>query len=481
MSSPTVDGVDVGAKGEDAFAGVGSRRQRARETSLEACERAFACEDYASCSVLCEELYRTAALDDDDDDDDTNDDTNDENEASTSGARRGAASTTLAHGDGVSKVKPTTAQRDDTDADDVTAPTTSKFMRELYENIDHPRVRGAIRRMFRAEEYVGEMPMECLLDADAADVAAAWARVSGAPRRRRRVMARATMIWIQCVFKSSSLTSYENDQKRLAGGVDVIEDGGWGPEARCCWCKLKWEQRDGETEAIERVICDTFEYVTKHDVLGELAARDDVDDEDALDAWRDALGKMAWLYASQIVAEERDDAIEARRWLEEYRDVLDEEIVSVTHSWIDNANCKVEKYRFEATRDDDTGHVSVRNIRVHDDDKDDKDDADADADADKSKHKAGGTNGTNDRTDATTTATDAIAARQSVSARLPRLARDVLADPFGDVALRTYASAAVAAVVTYSVVIEITHAFTAWRRRTTTKTTSSSSSMISRS
>lgn len=372
MSSPTVDDVDVSAKGEDAFAGVGSRRQRAREASLEACERAFACEDYASCSVLCEELYRTAALDDDDDD--TNDDTNDENEASTSGARRGAASTTLAHGDGASKVKPTTAQRDDTDADDVTAPTTSKFMRELYENIDHPRVRGAIRRMFRAEEYVGEMPMECLLDADAADVAAAWARVSGAPRRRRRVMARATMIWIQCVFKSSSLTSYENDQKRLAGGVDVIEDGGWGPEARCCWCKLKWEQRDGETEAIERVICDTFEYVTKHDVLGELAARDDVDDEDALDTWRDALGKMAWLYASQIVAEERDDAIEARRWLEEYRDVLDEEIVSVTHSWIDNANCKVEKYRFEATRDDDTGHVSVRNIRVDDDDKDDKDD-----------------------------------------------------------------------------------------------------------
>ena len=463
MSSPTVGAGGDGAGGEDAFTDVGSRRQRAREASLEACERAFACEDYASCSVLCEELYRTAALDDDDDG--TNDDdTNDENEASTSGARRGAASTTSAHGDGVSKVKPTMAQRDDTDTDDGT--TTSRFMRELYENIDHPRIRGALRRMFRAEEYVGEMPLECLFDADAADVAAAWARISGAPRRRRRVMARATMIWIQCVFKSSSLTSYENDQKRLAGGVDVIEDGAWGPEARCCWCKLKWEQRDGETEAIERVICDTFEYVTKHDVLGELAARDDVDDKDALDAWRDALGKMAWLYASQIVAEERDDAIEARRWLEEYRDVLDEEIVSVTHSWIDNANCKVEKYRFEATRDDDTGHVSVRNIRV-DDDKD----ADADADADKTKHKIGGTNGTSDRTDATTT-TDAIAARQSVSARLPRLARDVLADPFGDVALRTYASAAVAAVVAYSVVIEITHAFTAWRRRTTTSSSS---------
>ena len=464
MSSLVVGAYGAGAPPDDAYDDGGDDDGG---ESLTTCERAFARGDYATCAALSAALYRrtTVALD-----------STSSGDADVGPSPRVSTATQRA-----------LAADDDGRDDKDDARTSSKFMRDLYENIEHPRIRAALRRMYRTYEYAHEMPRECVCDADAADVAKAWARA--AVGRERDRVARATSLWIQSTFKTTGLTTYDADRRALLGESSestmttssTTTTSEWGPAERVLWCKLKWEQRDGDHDDIERVIRDTFEYVTKHDVLENLARRDDDDDDDqddddsianvvererALEAWTDALGKMAWLYASQIVATARDDKEAATRWLHGYRDILDEEIVTVTQSWIDDANTTPEMYRFEATRDATTGDVSVRNQIVRDEDEDAEEYKDS-----RETPRVGATTTPVNHDDDDGVADDVnhdddgvadddvFAALRSVLASCAPAAREILANPTGDVALRVYASSAIASFVIYSVVCYVKRRF----------------------
>jgi len=373
------------------------------------------------------------------------------------------------------------------DDDETPATTTKRFLndandeRERATDIETMRKqyrekleRRRIRKMFRMEEYVDEIPRACACERGEDELRRAFDAASGA-----NIAARASETWTQCAFKTSrGLTDFRSDVVALSGEGDARDDDddvgfAVGPRARTMWCKLKWESPGGRVpysaseREIERVITQTFAYAKERDVLETSSS--DVERAE----WVDSLGKMAWLYASQILATQRDDKVAARSWLADVTDVVDPLFVDITRTWINDANSTPERYYFEAKRDDDTGSIAASNVKlarspasttfttsttplttnigVTRADAREETSGVVPRDADASSISA-------------STSRVAPLARESASDRararhfldaLPLTLREIARDPVGDVALRAYATAALGAFVAYAVVAEI--------------------------
>lgn len=186
-------------------------------------------------------------------------------------------------------------------------------------------------RMLKEDEAQRQWPPEDLYSRDAALV--------------------SSCLWVQAKFKTVGLAeTIEEDYDALRGDVDAGTCGEWGPEARVFWCKLKWEEGAAkkafseEERAVERAILDTFKRAETLGIFniidGTLAP------EDVRETWVEALGKLAWLYASQILAAQRDDKDAAYAWMDANASMLSTEIMLVIKRWIDDANAPP---RYETT------------------------------------------------------------------------------------------------------------------------------------
>ena len=233
-----------------------------------------------------------------------------------------------------------------------------RYLDEIYgecscsEDEDEGSERNAERRALARDAESVRWPVEDLRERDAA-----WV---------------TSCLWVQCKFKSRDGLgrTMAEDVAELRRGVRVGTPPRLGPTARMLWCKLKWEEGAGKTAGsreeaeIEREILALFDDAAAANVLN-----DENMSEELNAAWRDALRNLGWLYASQILAAQREDEDAAHAWLDKREDLLDEQIIVLTRSWIQKANIN-KNYRFSVSYDEHTGRVMVKNQRVDDDGED---------------------------------------------------------------------------------------------------------------
>ncbi len=317
---------------DDDFPAPPTLDELPNEVSLEQCERLLCALHYAECREMCETVYRTYAAD--------------PNAARPiRGDSRGGGSRAGDRGEG----KAVTKDDDDDDDDDDHADARLLRRRTAEE-------KAVMRRMGRPFEYVHEMTGECSCSDEESpgyeERREMIRTLEEDEARRRRLLEDlygrdATLVssclWVQAKFKTVGLAStIEEDYDALRGDVGAETCGEWGPEARVFWCKLKWEEGAAkrafseEERAVERAILDTFK---RCETLGVFdIARGTLAPEDVRETWVEALGKLAWLYASQILAAQREDEDAAYAWMDADASMLPPEIVLVIKQWIDDAN-----------------------------------------------------------------------------------------------------------------------------------------------
>jgi hypothetical protein len=248
--------------------------------------------------------------------------------------------------------------------------------------------------------------------------------------------------------------TFDEDVELLCEGVPR-EMRSIGPQMRMLWCKLKWEEGEAkragtpEEREVERATLELFEEAASTDALDP----EKNPDEDSRKLWSEALGNLAWLYASQILAKQRGDETRARLWLEEAASMLDPTTVSAIKSWITDARTN-RKYRFEMTYDEVTDRTVIRKKRVdgvEDEDEDEDEDEERGAETEKTNEKE---NESEDRPGEEETMRDDASPPSMhlspVDAAFD-IAREITRDPVGDVALRAYAAAAVSAYAAYAI------------------------------
>ena len=328
---------------EEGFPAPPSLDELPNEISLEQCERLLCTLHYAECREMCEVVYRTYTADptaprpiqcdpsgfdsrnrrEDDGDgrsgDDDDDDDDDESRLSRTRRRRPT--------NAEEKAVMRRLNRPFEYAHEMTAGDCSCSDEESpgYEK------RQEMIRMLKEDEAKRRWPPEDLYSRDAALI--------------------SSCLWVQAKFKTVGLAgTIEEDYDALRGDVDAGTCGEWGPEARVFWCKLKWEEGAAkiafseEERAVERAILDTFKRAETLGIFniidGTLAP------EDVRETWVEALGKLAWLYASQILAAQRDDKDAAYAWMDANASMLSTEILLVIKRWIEDANAPP---RYETT------------------------------------------------------------------------------------------------------------------------------------
>ena len=320
-----------------------SARALGDEVSLEQCERLFVCAHYAECRAMCERVYAAYA-----------DDPRAPRplvRATSPSARASATAAARGRATGIDAATAAAARR---------LRRPERYLDEIYgecscsEDEDEGSARNAERRAMAADAASARWPVEDLRERDAC-----WV---------------ASCLWVQCKFKSRDGLgrTMAEDVAELRRGVRVGTPPRLGPTARMLWCKLKWEEGAGKTAGsreeaeIEREILALFDDAAAANVLN-----DENMSEELNAAWRDALRNLGWLYASQILAAQREDEDAAHAWLDAREDLLDEQIIVLTRSWIRDAKIN-QTYRFSVSYDEHTGRVMVKNQRV-DDDGDDED------------------------------------------------------------------------------------------------------------
>lgn len=389
------------------------------EVSLEQCERLFVCLHFDACRAMCETVYRAYAV--------------------NPNAPR--------------PLRAASARVDEKAVDEATEEMDAAT-RELED------VKAAARRARRPERY----PEEILALASSSDDGDDDDGLTEDERRRlaatkwpvedlysRDAPWVASCLWTQCKFKSSEglAKTFDEDVELLCEGVPR-EMRSIGPQMRMLWCKLKWEEGEAkragtpEEREVERVTLALFDEAV------ETAALDPEKnpDEDARELWSEALGNLAWLYASQILAKQRGDETRARLWLEERAAMLDPTTVSAIKSWITDARSN-RTYRFEITHDAVTDRTVIKKELVDGVEEDEARDAAVAETKDANKE----TTEVPPREDATTRDDDASPPSVTpwpLDAAFD-LAREISRDPVGDVALRAYAVAAVSAYAAYAI------------------------------
>lgn len=404
------------------------------EVSLEQCERLFTCLHFHACEAMCRDVYAAYAIDPSAPRplvrgrDDVN-----------AGARARASETT---------------SRDETDDDDAR----------------RRRAKAAARRLRRPEDYLDEIYDECSCseDEDENSERNVLRREMDAELRAMRwppedLSSRdacwiASCLWVQCKFKSARGLgrTIAEDEDDIARGVPRAKRA-FGPTFRMLWCKLKWEEgpaknaNAAEELEIERVILELFDEARRLNVV-----ESDAVPSDKREAWMQALGNLSWLYASQILASQRDAADAAMRWIDDQSDLLDSQIMMEVKSWIRDVGIN-RLYRFTYTVDD-MGRAVVVNERVDDVDSAREPEPPTitsrrsvpldDRDNDENKEKS--TEVTPSATDAKSpTAREKNDRRPSLADELARSVGEIARDPLGDHALRAYATAAVGAYTAY--------------------------------
>ncbi len=387
------------------------------EISLEQCERLFVCLHFDACGAMCETVYRAYAMN-----------------PNAPRPLRARASSSL-------------EETEETEEEEEDAAT-----RALED------VKAAARRARRPERY----PEEYLALASDSDESEGDGAVEEA--RGRSVETRwpvedayardapwvASCLWTQCKFKSNEglAKTFDEDVELLCEGVPR-EMRSIGPQMRMLWCKLKWEEGEAkragtpEEREVERATLELFEEAASTDALDP----EKNPDEDSRELWSEALGNLAWLYASQILAKQRGDETRARLWLEEAAAMLDPTTVSAIKSWITDAGTN-RKYRFEMTYDEVTDRTVIRKKRV---DGVEDEDEERGAETEKTNEKE---NESEDRPrEDETMRDDASPPSMNLSPvdATFDVAREITRDPVGDVALRAYAAAAVSAYAAYAI------------------------------
>lgn len=302
------------------------------EVSLEQCERLFACVHFDACRAMCETVYRAYAV----------------NPNAPRPLRAASAR---------ADEKAAAEATEEAEMDDAT--------RELED------VKAAARRARRPERY----PEEVLALASSSDDGDDDDGLTEDERRRlaatkwpvedlysRDAPWVASCLWTQCKFKSSEglAKTFDADVELLCEGVPR-EMRSIGPQMRMLWCKLKWEEGEAkragtpEEREVERVTLALFDEAVATAALDP----EKNPDEDARELWSEALGNLAWLYASQILAKQRGDETRARLWLEERASMLDPTAVSAIKSWITDARSN-RTHRFEITHDEVTDRIVIK-------------------------------------------------------------------------------------------------------------------------
>ena len=458
----TMDPVDEYDDDED-FPRPPTLDELPNEISLEQCERLLCTLHYAECREMCEIVYRTYTVDptaprpiqcdpsfdssrkrreDDGEDGRSDDDDDDDAESRLSRPRR----------------KPTKAEekavmrrlnRPFEYAHEITAGDCSCSDEEspAYEK------KQEMIRMLKEDEAKRRWPPEDLYSRDAALV--------------------SSCLWVQAKFKTVGLAgTIEEDYDALRGDVDAETCGEWGPEARVFWCKLKWEEGEAkkafseEERAVERAILDTFKRAETLGIFniidGTLAP------EDVRETWVEALGKLAWLYASQILAAQRDDKDAAYAWMDANASMLSTEILLVIKRWIEDANAP-PRYETTISIDETTRRRTVTHEELRRpsskilaaaaasserppiggdkkaeppaDSLDQKTDTKDDENAKQSGDTIGDSTKDKHRSQPSVTFDPVI-----------ETVREIARDPAGDVALRAYAVAAVSAYAAWSLI-----------------------------
>jgi len=389
--------------------------------SLEQCERLFACVHFDACRAMCETVYRAYAV----------------NPNAPRPLRAASAR---------ADEKAAAEATEEAEMDDAT--------RELED------VKAAARRARRPERY----PEEVLALASSSDDGDDDDGLTEDERRRlaatkwpvedlysRDAPWVASCLWTQCKFKSSEglAKTFDADVELLCEGVPR-EMRSIGPQMRMLWCKLKWEEGEAkragtpEEREVERVTLALFDEAVATAALDP----EKNPDEDARELWSEALGNLAWLYASQILAKQRGDETRARLWLEERASMLDPTAVSAIKSWITDARSN-RTHRFEITHDEVTDRIVIKKELA---DGVEEDEAPADAVAE-TKDANEETTEARTREDESTRDDDASPPSENpwhLDAAFD-LAREISRDPVGDVALRAYAVAAVSAYAAYAI------------------------------
>ena len=393
------------------------------EISLEQCERLFVCLHFDACRAMCETVYRAYAMN-----------------PNAPRPLRARASSSL-------------EETEETGEEEEDAAT-----RALED------VKAAARRARRPERYPEEY-LALASDSDESEGDGATEEEGGRSVETRwpveDLYARdapwvASCLWTQCKFKSNEglAKTFDEDVELLCEGVPR-EMRSIGPQMRMLWCKLKWEEGEAkragtpEEREVEHATLELFEEAASTDALDP----EKNPDEDSRELWSEALGNLAWLYASQILAKQRGDETRARLWLEEVASMLDPTTVSAIKSWITDAGTN-RKYRFEMTYDEVTDRTVIRKKRVddvEDEDEDEDEDAERGAETEKTNEKE---NESEDRPREDETVRDDASPPSMhlspVDAAFD-IAREITRDPVGDVALRAYAAAAVSAYAAYAI------------------------------
>jgi len=412
-----------------------SARALGDEVSLEQCERLFVCAHFAECRAMCERVY-AAYVDD---------------PSAPRPLVRGTSSDARESG-----ARARATAREDSGIDAAVAAAARRLRRperyldEIYgecscsEDEDEGSERNAERRALARDAESVRWPVEDLRERDAA-----WV---------------TSCLWVQCKFKSKDGLgrTMAEDFAELRRRVRVGTPPRLGPTARMLWCKLKWEEGAGKTAGsreeaeIEREILALFDDAAAANVLN-----DENMSEELNVAWRDALRNLGWLYASQILAAQREDEDAAHAWLDKREDLLDEQIIVLTRSWIQKANIN-KNYRFSVSYDEHTGRVMVKNQRVDDDGEDENaSDDDAPAEENETEITKSSPTAAPEPVEDDGTNAEKVSTVDALASRVTHVVREIARDPTGDYSLRAYATVAVSAYVAFSLVQRVND----WRNR----------------
>lgn len=412
-----------------------SARALGDEVSLEQCERLFVCAHFAECRAMCERVY-AAYVDE---------------PSAPRPLVRGTSSDARESG-----ARARATAREDSGIDAAVAAAARRLRRperyldEIYgecscsEDEDEGSERNAERRALARDAESVRWPVEDLRERDAA-----WV---------------TSCLWVQCKFKSKDGLgrTMAEDFAELRRGVRVGTPPRLGPTARMLWCKLKWEEGAGKTAGsreeaeIEREILALFDDAAAANVLNDESMSEELNV-----AWRDALRNLGWLYASQILAAQREDEDAAHAWLDKREDLLDEQIIVLTRSWIQKANIN-KNYRFSVSYDEHTGRVMVKNQRVDDDGEDENaSDDDAPAEENETEITKSSPTAAPEPVEDDGTNAEKVSTVDALASRVTHVVREIARDPTGDYSLRAYATVAVSAYVAFSLVQRVND----WRNR----------------
>ena len=398
-----------------------SAEELGSEVSLEQCERLFSCLHFDACLDMSRRVYVAYVVD----------------ERAPRPLVRGAIDVWGWEGDWDAFGR--SESDDDLSEDETTTRAT----------------RAAARRIRRPDAYVQEILAAGVGkgDVDRGSGASAGSGGGGtdadadalaAERAARDAPWIASCLWVQCKFKSASGLgrTLEEDYEELAADVPEEKRTPLGPTARMLWCKLKWEEGpakhagSSEEAEIERVIKDLFDEARRTKVLEDESVH-----EERREAWREALSNLGWLYASQILASQRGDQDAADEWLDANDCLIDLDSMSEIRCWVRDVNKNVH-YRFSYYYDE-TGREVCRRERIEDGADEQEPAARKAATTDTSSEPSSPSKRRVAFDDHVASASTESAPPRSTLGYVSDVVGDVVRDPFGDAALRAYATAAV--------------------------------------